>query len=232
MALARGLICVSVLAESNAAVLAAVAPVAGLADVVEIRLDGLREPLTPACVAALGKPVLATNRPIWEGGRFAGSESERIGCLETALRNGAHQVDIELRTAPEFRDRLLATARACGAQVLVSSHDFAATPAADLLSAILGQMVASGADIGKIVTTAATPADALRVLALQQEAEAVAFPLCAFAMGKAGAISRLATLYLGGHMTYAAPSPEQATAPGQITIHNLHRLLALLDCPQ
>jgi len=217
------------MAETCEAVLAAVTPVAELADVIEIRIDGLHEPLAPACIADIGKPVLATNRPVWEGGQFAGSESERIDRLESALRAGARLVDIELRTAPELWMRLLATARSCGAQVLVSSHYFAATPTADQLSATLRQMVASGADIGKIVTTAASPADALRVLALQKESEAAAFPLCAFAMGKAGMISRLATLFLGGHMTYAALSPEQATAPGQITIHNLHRLLALLD---
>jgi len=225
----KGLICVAVMAESCAGVLAAVAPVADLADVIEIRMDGLREPLDPACIAAIPKPVLATNRPTWEGGRFAGSEEERVDRLEAALQGGARLVDIELRAAPELRARLLATAHRLGAQVLVSSHDFAATPSADHLSATLRQMIASGADIGKIVTTAASPADALRVLNLQQEAMAAAFPLCAFAMGEAGTISRLATLYLGGFMTYAALSEEQATAPGQITVHNLHRLLARLE---
>jgi 3-dehydroquinate dehydratase, type I len=225
----KGLICVSVLAESCASVLAAVAPVTGLADVIEIRIDGLREPLTSACIAALAKPVLAVNRPVWEGGRFAGSEQERADQLDAALRDGAGLIDIELRAAPEFRGRLLATAHRCDAKVIISSHDFAATPSAGHLSAILRRMIESGADIGKIVTTATSPADVLRVLLLQQEAMAAAFPLCAFAMGEAGTISRLATLKLGGFMTYAAPSREQATAPGQITIHDLHRLLALLD---
>jgi len=218
-----------VMAEKCEKVLEEAVPVAGLADVIEVRIDGLGEPLTPACIAALAKPVLATNRPVWEGGRFAGSEEERIDQLDQALRNGAGYIDIELATAPELRARLLSTARRFGAKVIISSHDFAATPLADQLSGVLGQMIASGADIGKIVTTARSPADTLRILALQQEAMAAAFPLCAFAMGKAGAISRLATLELGGFMTYAALSREQATAPGQIIIHDLHRLLTLLD---
>jgi 3-dehydroquinate dehydratase-1/3-dehydroquinate dehydratase/shikimate dehydrogenase len=216
------------MAESCEEVLATAAPVADLNGVVESRMDGQREPLTRARIAALPKPVLATNRPAWEGGQFAGSERERVDQLDAALQNGARLVDIELRAAPELRARLLATARRLGARTLVSSHDFAATPSADRLSATLRQMIASGADIGKIVTTAASPADALRVLSLQQEAAAAAFPLCAFAMGEAGTISRLATLFLGGFMTYAALSREQATAPGQITIHNLHGLLARL----
>jgi len=90
-------------------------------------------------------------------------------------------------------------------------------------------MIDSGADIGKIVTTAVSPEDALRILSLQEAAMAASFPLSAFAMGAHGAISRLATLYLGGFMTYAALSPEQATAPGQITVQNLHALLSLLE---
>ncbi|MCL2789517.1 MAG: type I 3-dehydroquinate dehydratase [Desulfobulbus sp.] len=225
----RGLICVAVMAETCEGVLAAVAPVVELVDVIEIRIDGLREPLTRACIAALAKPVLATNRPIWEGGRFTGSEQERIDRLDAALRDGARLVDIELRTAPELCARLLSTAHRFDAKALVSSHDFTATPSAGRLSDLLLQMIASGADIGKIVTTATSPADTLRLLTLQQEAMTAAFPLCAFAMGEAGTISRLATLYLGGFMTYAALSQEQATAPGQITIHNLHRLLARLD---
>lgn len=225
----RGLICVSVMATDSAAVLAAVAPVLALADVIEIRLDGLRDPLDLSCIGAIAKPVLATNRPTWEGGKCNDNEEQRIAALCTALDHGARYVDIELAAAPHLRTHLLAAAHARSAQTIVSSHDFATTPSAAQLSATLEAMIASGADIGKIVTTAASPDEALRILALQQAARATGFPLCAFAMGKAGTISRLATLYLGGFMTYAALSADQATAPGQIAVRDLHNLLALLE---
>jgi len=225
----RGLICVAVAAANGEAVLAAVTPVLDLVDVVEIRLDALTNPQIEPCLAALTKPVLVTNRPTWEGGAFSGSEEERLALLCRGLTAGARYVDIELRAEPDSRARILAAAAQCGARVLISSHDFETTPGAEQLSATLRQMIDSGADIGKIVTTATSPADALRILALQAEAQTASFPLCAFAMGAAGKISRLATLYLDGFMTYAALSPEQATAPGQITVHDLHRLLALLE---
>lgn len=225
----RGLICVSVLAEDAASIPVTVAPVLALVDVVEVRIDGLRDPLISECIAAIAKPVLATNRPIWEGGRFAGSEAERVDSLIQAVRDGARWVDIELRTAPEHRTRLFAAARAHGAQVVISCHDFSQTPATDELRATLAAMIASSADSGKIVTTATSPNDALRILALQQDAWAANFPLSAFAMGAAGTISRLATLFLGGHMTYAALSREQATAPGQLTVQDLHALIGLLE---
>jgi 3-dehydroquinate dehydratase I len=226
---ARGLICASIMAEESADILAAVAPVTALVDVIEIRLDGLRDPQLATCIASLRTPVLVTNRPTWEGGRFNGSEEERIDLLCQALQLGARYVDIELLAAPDLRARVQQEARRLGAQVIISNHDFQGTPSAEQLRATLQAMIDSGADIGKIVTTAATPDDALRILALQQEATVAAFPLCAFAMGAHGAISRLATLYLGGFMTYAALSPEQATAPGQITVQNLHALLSLLE---
>lgn len=225
----QGLLCVSVLAESNAAIHAAAAPVAPLADVIEIRLDGLREPLQATCMSTLAKPVLVTNRPQWEGGLYTGSEAERIDQLVAALHLGARYVDIELRAAAGSRQRVQTEARSVGARVIVSSHDFVGTASTPQLHALLQQMIDSGADIGKIVTTATSPDDALRVLALQEPARAAGLPLCAFAMGVAGTITRLATLRLGGFMTYAALSPEQATAPGQITIHTLRQLLALLE---
>lgn len=225
----RGLICVSVAAEHGAAVLAAVAPVVDLVDVIEIRMDALRDPDLEHCIAALPKSVLVTNRPTWEGGQYTGSETERIDVLCRALQWGARYVDVELAAAPELRAKLLLAAKQHGAQVIVSRHDFQGTPSAAQLQSTLAEMQASGADIGKIVVTAASPADALRILALQTEAMAADFPLCAFAMGAAGTITRLATLHLGGFMTYAALSPELATAPGQLAVHDLRRLLALLE---
>ena len=225
----RGLVCVSVGAKDAFAIIASVQPVLALVDVVEIRLDAMRDPCIAPCVAALGRPLLVTNRPRWEGGLFAGSEEERTEQLCAAVRDGARYVDIELRADAALRSRLFTTARNCAAQVIVSSHDFATTPPIAELQAIFRQMRASGADIGKIVTTAANAGEALRVLALQEQAATIGFPLSAFAMGEAGRITRLATLYLGGTMTYASLDENQATAPGQMTVRHLHSLLTLFE---
>jgi 3-dehydroquinate dehydratase I len=225
----RGLICVAVAAANGEGVLAAVTPVLDLVDMVEIRLDALTDPRIESYITALAKPVLVTNRPTWEGGAFRGSEEERLALLCRGLEAGARYVDIELLAAPDLRARVQQKAKKLGAQVIISNHDFQGTPSTEHLRTTLQQMINSGADIGKIVTTAASPEDALRILSLQEAAMAARFPLSAFAMGAHGAISRLATLHLGGFMTYAALSPEQATAPGQITIQNLHALLSLLE---
>ena len=217
----------SVAAGDAASVIARVRPVQSLADVVEIRLDAMPEARIDPCVAALDLPLLVTNRPQWEGGLFAGREDDRVDQLCAAVRAGARYADIELRTDPALRSQLFAVARDCSARMIVSSHDYTGTPPAAALRTTLRQMVASGADLGKIVTTATNADEALRVLALQQEAGRLGFPLSAFAMGEPGRITRLATLYLGGAMTYAALDEHQATAPGQLSVAHLRSLITL-----
>ncbi len=225
----NGLICVSVMADTATAIIEAVQPVAAMLDVVEIRMDGMKDPHVERCISELAQPILVTNRPDWEGGLFSGNESERIEVLCQAIRSGAHYVDIELRTEQALRSQVQLVAKQYGTKVIVSNHDFNETPPVENLQAILREMIASGADIGKIVTTACHEEDTLRTLALQQEALAAHFPLSAFSMGTPGKISRLATLYLGGFMTYAALSEEQATAPGQLSIHDLYALISLFE---
>ncbi|MGR0482127.1 MAG: type I 3-dehydroquinate dehydratase [Candidatus Electronema sp. V4] len=225
-----GKICVS-LAGADAAIICEQArQFADLADVLEIRLDSMTLPEPEKCCSLLRKPLLFTCRPTWEGGQFAGSEEERIAPLLEAVRLRAAYVDLELRAALAGRHRLLEAIRKNNSptQLIISWHDFKETPASGELTEILHQMIASGAHIGKIVTTAHNPGDVLRVLALQEQARAAGFCLSCFCMGEQGRISRLATLYLGGYMTYACLSDAQATAPGQIFVAKLRELNALL----
>ena len=227
----RGLICLSLAGETAEALIATAAPLVHLADLVELRLDSMKRPDIAPFVARFAVPVLATNRPQWEGGAFAGSERERLALLEAACDAGARYVDIELRTAPELRNAFLEKARERGVWPIVSWHDFRETPDAARLSDIYQDMralAAHGAKSGKIVTFANNPAEAMRTLALLQQAD-TAFPLSAFAMGAAGGVTRLASLHLGGHISYAAAEDGEGTAPGQLGIHRLRTLLDLLS---
>ena len=225
----QGLICVSISAESAEAAIQLMHPVLSLVDLVELRLDAMPTVPLEDYLACIPKPILVTNRPQWEGGRFPDCEEERIAVLCQAVEAGAAYVDIELRTESGLRERLLATARAHGTKVIISSHDFADTPPWTDLCRTLQRMRESGGDMGKVVTTATTSEEALRILSLQLDALATGFPLSAFAMGEAGRITRFATLYLGGCMTYVAPDELSATAPGQMTVTQLRTLIALFE---
>lgn len=223
-----GKICVS-LAGADAAVICEQArQVIDAVDVIEIRLDSMAEPEVAKCCSLLRKPLLFTNRPTWEGGQCATSEEERIAPLLEAVRLRVAYIDLELRAALAGRHRLLEAMESSPTRMIISWHDFQGTPSAAELTGILHQMIASGAHIGKIVTTAHNPSDVLRVLTLLDQARAAGFCLSCFCMGVPGRISRLAMLYLGGYMTYACLNDEQATAPGQISAAKMRALTALL----
>ena len=219
-----GKICVAIGGTTSAEILQAARQAAAQADVLEIRLDGMTEPAIAPFIGVLHTPLLFTNRAAWEGGNFSGPEEARLDLLHQAVSAGAAYVDIELKTESGLRDALLKEAKAHGTQAIVSWHSFTTTPSSQALRTILQEQYRSGAEIGKIVTMAQTFHDVLRVLALQTEAAEIGLPLIAFCMGRAGVISRVATLGLGGFMTYAAADGAQATAPGQLTITSLRAI--------
>jgi 3-dehydroquinate dehydratase-1/3-dehydroquinate dehydratase/shikimate dehydrogenase len=195
--------------------------VQALADVIEIRLDSLTAPAIEPLLQAIDVPLLFTCRPDWEGGLYHGPEEKRLALLMQAVQCQAPYVDIELRSGQSTVEPLCEAARKNRTQVIISWHDFNSTPDQAELADILARQHDSGAHIGKIVTMAHDFRDVLRVLQLQEEAHRKEFPLIAFCMGSAGMISRLATLELGGFMTYAAPDAGEATAPGQLAVADL-----------
>jgi len=221
-------ICVSIAEPSVDAALAAAGAAASLADVIEIRLDSLTVPTVQPFIDGVQKPLLFTCRPNWEGGNHAGAESARIDLLCQAVQAGASYVDIELRAEASSRQRVLEAAKGTACKVIVSWHDFKVTASAQGLSKVFQEMYRSGAAVGKLVTTARDYRDVLRVLSLQDEAAEMDFPLIAFCMGPIGVVSRVATCGLGGYMTYAAPGAGAATAPGQLPVATLRRMLTEL----
>ncbi len=197
-------------------------------DVVEIRLDGMEVVDVARCCSLIDLPLLFTNRPDWEGGECAKSDKERVDPLFEAVAEKAAYIDLELRADPELRKQLLTAIQGTPTRMVLSWHDFNATPSQGELNELYAEMKTSGAHIGKLISTAHEPADVLRVLHLQEQALADGFPLSCFCMGSAGRISRLATLYLGGYMSYAALDEGQATAPGQLSVSQLHSLVTTL----
>jgi 3-dehydroquinate dehydratase-1/3-dehydroquinate dehydratase/shikimate dehydrogenase len=221
-------VCVSIGRPDILSAVEAARRIASLADVLEIRLDCLENPSIPAFLSALHCPLLFTNRPTWEGGFYTGPEEERIALLAEAITGGAAYVDLELQAPAASLQRLRAESARSGTRLILSRHDFSATPGREELVDWLRAMRDGGGDIGKIVTTAHDYHDVLRVLHLQEEAAAMDFPLIAFCMGQSGLISRLATLDLGGYMTYCAVDVQEATAPGQIAVTDMRRIYAIL----
>jgi 3-dehydroquinate dehydratase-1/3-dehydroquinate dehydratase/shikimate dehydrogenase len=222
-------ICVSIARKSAEEVVSAALAVSQYADVIEIRLDSLDILTLAPFFASLSQPLLLTNRPGWEGGEFIGDEGVRISPLLEGVERGCHYVDLELKAPNSSHQALFAAVNGSSTQLILSWHNFVETPSQAELVGRLAMIQDKGAHIAKIVTMAHDYHDVLRVLALQEEAARMDIPLVAFCMGAPGVISRLATLELGGYMTYCAASENEATAPGQLSVVVLRQIMELLN---
>ena len=199
------LLCETVTGDSMEQLLAA-RDAAVAADMVELRLDGVKDLDVDRALAGRRGPVIVTCRPAWEGGRFDGSDEARQGILARALRAGADFVDVEwtaLRLADASRfDDLVQANRS---RVVLSSHDFAGVPT-DLATRVRA-MRASGAAVIKVAVTAARLSDTLPLRAVATKGDAVVI-----GMGDAGVPSRLLAAHFGSRWTYGGA----AVAPGQM----------------
>jgi 3-dehydroquinate dehydratase/shikimate dehydrogenase len=166
------------------------------ADLVEVRLDSVRDPDVAAALADRRRPVLVTCRPVWEGGAFSGSEEERKRILREALIAGADYVDIEARAG---LDDLIGITG--GRRIVLSVHDFEGVPG-DLDDRVRA-MRATGAEIVKIAVTATRLADCARLLATGRRSGAD--PLVLIAMGERGFATRVLPSRFRSMWSYAGP---------------------------
>jgi 3-dehydroquinate dehydratase-1 len=169
-----------------------------------------------------GKPWIACNRMVREGGNWQGSEARRKEELLKACELGASIVDIELETTN--LERLVPIIKK-KAKCLISFHELDKTPPLDELKMIVKRQSAAGADICKVVTTAVDFKDNLTLLELVE-----GFPeknIIAFAMGAMGLLSRVLSPLLGS-IAYSAIKEGGESAPGQVPVAELHRLYRMV----
>lgn len=172
------------------------------ADMVELRLDTVRDPDVSGALAGRRLPVIVTCRPSWEGGQFTGSEEERKRILAAALALGAEFVDVEWQAG--FTDLLESTG---GQRIVLSNHTFTGVPA-DLAGRFTA-MRATGAEVIKVAVMAHRLQDTLALLPLSGHP---GLSTVLLAMGEAGLASRVLAARFGSCWSYAG----DAVAPGQL----------------
>ncbi|MEO8070716.1 MAG: type I 3-dehydroquinate dehydratase, partial [Acidobacteriota bacterium] len=152
---------------------------ARLADIVELRLDGVADIDVAGALEGRLRPVIVTCRPAWEGGRFDGAEEDRLRILGDAARLGAEYVDVEWQA-----DRR--ALRVDGRTALVlSHHDFSGI--APDLDARVRAMCAERPAIVKIAVTPQRLADCLDL----RSAIPAAVRHVTIAMGPKGRLTRV-----------------------------------------
>ena len=189
---------------------------------IEFRLDYLPKPLL-----ALPKLktfveyhpealIVATCRRAVNGGRFRGAVAAQVDVLAKAANQGCHLVDVELQTASHLKPADFARLRR-SANLILSFHDFRGTKKLDETFARMRQYPA---DFFKVVTTANSLYDNV-VMMKFLEKYSHAHSLVGVCMGEQGIISRVLAVRAGSQFTFAAASPWEETAPGQIAARTL-----------
>ncbi len=224
------MICIPVNAASTEAALTKMERAYAMAGIVELRLDGMADPDLPRLLAAKAGKIVVTNRHREEGGRFEGPEDGRIALLMEAAALGADYVDVEARTEPSLRRALLDSIAGNGhaTEAILSCHLPAGTPGEEALADLLKSLMQEGMPVIKLVPFAKHPEDNLRVFSLLPRARECGQRMIAFCMGEAGRISRVMAPLLGSFLTYASLEEGEKTAPGQLTVGEMRRMLRLL----
>ena len=193
-------------------------------DYVEVRLDFLKTKDVPEALESIKKDlkkVVCTLRPKNEGGKFTGSEKERIAILKLIAEYNPFLLDVEFNTLNKNKE-LSKYLKSTKTKLLVSWHDFKKTPKSSELKNKIKKMSKFSNNI-KIVSTAKSVDDATRMLELYNKTGKN--NLISFAMGDAGKISRILCLYLGSPYTYV--SLGKAVAPGQFSVDEVNKIINL-----
>lgn len=179
----------------------------------EIRLDHIGPELdwVRHCrvIESSGTPVILTLRAAYEGGKWNGTEEERLTILERALPE-ISAVDVELKSglAPKLTGR--------ETQIIASYHDFARTPKFEELRKIAREAFEQG-DIAKVSTMINSAGDVAVLEKLL--AEKWPGPLCVIGMGELGVKTRTEFPRRGSCLTYGYF--ETSAAPGQLAAATL-----------
>lgn len=202
---------------------------ARVADLVELRLDrvaaGQRHTCLTTCarLEATGTPVLLTVRLAAEGGGWRSPEKPRRSLFEQALPF-VSWIDVELRSP--LAAELARAAHAAGKRVVISHHDFTATPTLAALKRIAAAARERGADVVKIATTIRSAADHEPLLALLGGRRDGS--LCIIGMGDLGRSLRTYAPTVGSAFAYSYV--DTPAAPGQLDVAAMAARLRV-DCP-
>ena len=187
---------------------------------VEVRIDKLDLSVEETGELFKASPTLvATCRR----GRFP--DQERHSFLDRAIRSGAAYVDMDTETDESFRQELVSLARDHNCRVIVSYHNFEATPSSGELEAIVRQCIGKGGEIAKIACMVRTVKDVITILSLYD----LDIPLIALGMGEMGRITRVAAPLLGAEFTYASYEPGSEAASGQLSRKDMKQILSILQ---
>jgi 3-dehydroquinate dehydratase/shikimate dehydrogenase len=227
-------ICVPVCVRRASELPAAIEGAAGLADVIELRLDYLAANDLGQATAFLreylkhaSSPIVITFRAPEQGGQNTSNpEARRSFWLSLISISGSAFLDLEFDLVLSFAaEGSLEESPIDWSRVICSHHDFGGAPLN--LEQIYERMAATPARILKIAIQAQDATDCLPIFRLLERAQREGRELIAIAMGQAGVMTRILGPSRGSFLTYGSMDDESATAPGQLTARELREVYRL-----
>jgi len=218
-------VCVTIAASNPTKMSSELKHALAKSDYAELRLDFLKPNQVPFCLTLVRKHLkrcVCTLRPVSEGGKFSGSEKERISILKLISEFEPYLLDVEYNTLKKNKE-LSRYLQGTKTRILVSWHDFTKTPNEQILKSMLKKMSKFSNNI-KIVTTSKTIEDTIRILSLYKSRPRNV-GLISFAMGDYGRMSRILCTRLGSPYTYV--SLGKPVAPGQFSLKEMKSILSL-----
>jgi 3-dehydroquinate dehydratase/shikimate dehydrogenase len=206
------MICISLTEKNMEQMLWALQETARVADLAEIRLDYMEEVDLPRLLYNRPCPVIITHRPLREGGKFEGCESDRVRALIQAIDLGAEYVDIEHDAVHEIYDRK-------HTKLIVSYHNFQKTP--EDLPHIHRRLSGSGADIVKLAVWARSLMDNLEVFRILRSTEVPTIAIC---MGELSLITRVLAPKFKAFLTFSTLGAGPISGPGQLPVQMMRDL--------
>lgn len=194
-------------------------------DYAELRLDFMKPSMVPLALNLVKRDLkrcICTLRPKSEGGKFSGSEKNRISILKLVAEYNPYLLDVEYSTIKKNKD-LRQYLKRSKTDLLVSWHDFKKTPNTTSLKKMTNEMFKFSKNI-KIVTTARSIGDSAKVLSLYKNVPKNG-NLVAFAMGNYGRMSRILCTQIGSPYTYV--SLGKPIAPGQFSLDEVKSIFKL-----
>ncbi len=205
------MICISVTPESRQLAKVDIYNAANQCDLVEVCLDRLhKEPDVKDMISGSKKPVLISCRPPHEGGKFDGTEDERLALLRQAIIAGPDYVELDPVTAmkiPRF-----------GKTQRVISFASMTRPLNDVEEAF-EEATRCKADVVKFTWPTETLESAWPLLAVVSQKRML--PVVGLGLGRSGLTFSLLGRKYGSPWIYAALEKGMEAFPGQPTVGEL-----------
>lgn len=170
--------------------------------------------------------LLATFRTVNEGGNHPTSQYETL--YEDLINTTQLDlVDVELFLDQGCISKVMKQAKDQGVKVVLSNHDFKATPSLEELLDRFKKMNELGGDFLKIAVMPQTKEDVLTLLEATTKAKALySKPIISMSMSPLGLMSRICGETFGSCVTFG--SVLKPSAPGQIQASKLKEVLQII----